>query len=190
MSLIRPVGFAIVVALLSTAASLTALSAPQQGPPMPTPGPEHAFLKMDVGTWDAVAELNLGPGTPPMTMKGVEVNTIGCEGLCLTTVFKGEGPGGPFEGHGLVAWDPAKKKYVGSWTDSMSTGLATTEGTYDPATKKWTGWMEGPDMTGKVVKTRSVSEWTAAGGRVMTAYAAGPDGKEMQVMKITYTRRK
>lgn len=32
---------------------------------MPKPGPEHAILKMDEGTWNAVVELNPGPGAPP-----------------------------------------------------------------------------------------------------------------------------
>jgi hypothetical protein len=72
----------------------------------------------------------------------------------------------------------------------MSSGLALMESTYDPATKKGSGWMEGPDMTGKVMKTRNEVEWKGDNSRVMTAWAPGPDGKEMQVMKITYTRRK
>ena len=169
---------------------LGAHSSAQQMPPPPKPGPEHELLKMDEGTWDAVVEFVMAPGAPPMTSKGVETNTIGCGGLCLITDFKGEAMGAPFHGHGVVTWDPAKKKYPGSWTDSMSAGLAVTESTYDPATKKWNGWMEGPDMTGKVMKTRSVVEWKDANTRVMTAYAPGPDGKEMQVMKITSTRRK
>jgi len=125
-----------------------------------------------------------------MKSKGVEVNTIGCGGLCIITDFKGEAMGAPFHGHGVMAWDPAKKKYVGSWTDSMSAGLALSESTYDPATKKWTGWMEGADMTGKVTKTRSVVEWRGASTRVFTMYGPGPDGKEMEGMKITYTKRK
>ena len=72
----------------------------------------------------------------------------------------------------------------------MSMGLALMESTYDAATKKWSGWMEGPDMTGKVMKTRNDVEMKDANNRVMTAYATGPDGKEMQVMKITYVRKK
>ena len=71
----------------------------------------------------------------------------------------------------------------------MSGGLAATEGTYDPAAKRFTGMMEGPDASGTVMKTRSLVEYTE-GGRVMTAYAPGPDGKEMQVLKVTYRRRK
>ena len=157
---------------------------------MPKPGPEHDVLKMDVGTWDAVVEFVMAPGAPPMTSKGVEVNTLGCGGMCLISDFKGEAAGAPFEGHGVMTWDMGKKKYTGSWTDSMSTGLSIMESAYDPAAKKWTGSMEGPDMTGKVMKTRNVVDVKDANNRVMTAYAPGPDGKEMQVLKITYTRRK
>lgn len=98
--------------------------------------------------------------------------------------------GAPFHGHGISVWDAAKKKYTGSWTDSMSTGITAGEHTLDPATKKLTGWMEGPDMTGKTTKSRVVVDYKADGGRVMTSYGPGPDGKEMQTLKITYTRRK
>jgi uncharacterized protein DUF1579 len=166
-----------------------ASAAGQGAPPMPKPGPEHELFKMDVGTWDAVVEFTMAPGQPPVTSKGVEVNTLGCGGLCSITDFKGEAMGTSFHGHGMGTWDATKKKYVGSWTDSMSAGLSLTEGTWDPAKKRFTGTMEGPDMTGKVMKTRSVVEYRE-GTRVMTAYAAGPDGKEMQVLKITYTKRK
>jgi hypothetical protein len=162
----------------------------QQMPPLPKPGPEHAVLKMDAGTWDATVEFVPAPGAPPMISKGVEVNTVGCGGLCLISDFKGEAMGSPFHGHGVTTWDAVKKKYIGGWTDSMSQGFAVTEGTYDPGTRKMSGSMEGPDMTGMVMKTRTVSEWRDANTRVMTAFAAGPDGKEMQVMKITSTRRK
>ena len=57
-----------------------------------------------------------------------------------------------FEGHGTETYDKGKKKYVGSWTDSMSTGLSTSEGTYDATSKTMTGWMVGPDMDGQCVE--------------------------------------
>ena len=164
-------------------------AAGQGAPPMPKPGPEHELFKRDAGTWDAVVEVTFAPGQPPVTSKGVEVNTLGCGGLCSITDFKGDLMGSAFHGHGMGTWDAAKKKYVGSWTDSMSRGLSLTEGTWDPATKRFTGTMESTDLMGNAMKTRSVAEYKD-GTRVMTAYATGPDGKEMQVMKITYTRRK
>ena len=127
---------------------------------MPKPGPEHAVLKMDVGTWDAAVEINPGPGMDAMKSKGVEVNTLGCGGLCLITDFKGEMmPGMAFHGHGTVAWDVTKKQYRTSWTDSMSQGLSIGELTWDPKAKKLAGTMEGPDQSGQVMKVRTVSEY-------------------------------
>jgi hypothetical protein len=176
--------------VITVAAVLVATPALAQ-PPMPTPGPEHAIFKMDEGTWDATIELTPGPGMPSMTSTGVETNTIGCGGLCLVTDFKGElMPGMNFHGHGLTTWDSAARKYVGTWTDSMSSGLASMTGTYDSAAKKMTTTTENRDPSGALVKSRSVSEYPAPDRRVMTMYAAGPDGKENQTLRITYTRQK
>ena len=57
----------------------------------------------------------------------------------------------------------------------MSTGLLIGESTYDPAKKTVTGYMEGPDMTGKVVKSKSVVEYKPDGSRVFTMYM--PDAR-------------
>jgi len=182
-------GLGLATVSLILAAGWAAAQAPAM--PMPKPGPEHAILKQDVGTWDATVEMFMAPGAPPMVSKGVETNNMGCGGLCLITDFKGEmAPGQAFYGHGVTTWDPAKKKYVGSWTDSMSAGLGIGESTYDAARKTVTGWMEGPDMTGKVVKSKSLVEYKDADTRVFSMYQAGPDGKEMLGMKISYKRRK
>ena len=63
------------------------------------------------------------PGAPVQKSKAVEVDTLGCSGLCLITDVKGDMMGMPFEGHGVSTWDPAKKKYVGSWTMKDGTEL-------------------------------------------------------------------
>jgi len=177
-------------AALSLGAALSlAVAAVAQDMPMPKPGPEHKVLEMDAGTWDATVEMFMAPGAPPTTSQGTETNTIGCGGLCLISDFKSVMAGAPFHGHGTSAWDPAKKKYVGTWTDSMSAGISVSESTYDPATKTATGWMEGPDMTGKVVKSKAVAQYKDANTRVFTMYTTGPDGKEVPSMKISYTRK-
>jgi hypothetical protein len=174
---------------LAAGAVLSGAAVAQDMPPLPKPGPEHKVLEMDAGTWEATVETFTEPGKPPMVSKGVETNTLGCGGLCLISDVKGQMGPTPFHGHGTSTWDPNKKKYVGTWTDSMSTGIAMGESTYDPATKKATGMMEGPDMTGKVVKSRSVVEYKDANTRVMEMFSTGPDGKEMQVMKISYKKK-
>lgn len=175
-------GIALVAAALLVAASAAVFA---QDMPMPKPGPEHELLRSDAGTWDATIQMTTPGG--PMTSTGVEVNRMGCGGLCLISDFTGEFmPGTKFEGHGVNAYDSAKKKYVGSWTDSMSSGIMTGESTYDPATRTMTGWMESSDMTGATVKTKSVVEHKDPDTRVFTMY--GPDGSAG--MTITYKRRK
>jgi len=161
----------------------------QAMPPMPKPGPEHAILKQEEGTWDATVEMWPAPGAPPAVSKGVETSTMGCGGLCLITDFKGDMMGSAFTGHGVSTYDGAKKKYSGVWIDSMSTGLSQMEATYDSAKKVMTGNMEGPDMTGKMMKMKSVTEYKEGGTRVFTMYNVGADGKESPGMRITYKKR-
>ena len=174
--------------LTLAAACLVPAAAAAQAPPMPQPGPEHAVLKEDAGTWDASIEM-LMPGAPPTPSKGVEVSTVGCNGLCVATEFKGEVMGAPFQGAGVTTWDPQKKKYIGSWTDSMTSGLAMTEGTWDAATKTLNSTMTTPDGAGGTVALRSTVVYSE-GKRVFTLHMPGPDGKEAPSMRITYTRRK
>jgi hypothetical protein len=170
---------AVVAALLGAPVSRA-----QDMPPMPKPGPEHEVLKGDVGTWNAKVEM-VTPGGP-VTSTGVETNRLGCGGLCLVSDFKGEMmPGVTFEGHGMSAYDAQKKKYVGTWSDSMSQGIAVGESTWDPATKTMNGTMEGPDASGGTAKMKTVVEYKDPNTRVFTMYM--PDGKPG--MKITYTRK-
>jgi hypothetical protein len=178
--------------LILVALSVPALAATAraQMPPMPQPGPEHAFLKADVGTWDATVEFLMMPGAPPAASKGTEtVRMLG--DFWQLSEFKGEMMGQPFEGLGTTGWDSTKKKYVGSWIDSMTPGSSTMEGTYDAATKTMKATMEGPDPTGAVTKTSVTTQWKDADTRVFTMYGpAGADGKAPEVMRITYKRRK
>jgi len=173
------------------------LATAQGMPPLPKPGPEHAIYKDIAGTWDAKVETFMAPGAPPSVSNGTETSHVGCGGLCLISDFKGSfvmgppsTPPTPFEGHGTETYDTSKKKYVGSWTDSMSTGLTVTESTHDAATKTMTGWMEGPDMEGKVSKMKSTAVMKDPNTRVFSMYNVGADGKESLGMRITYTRRK
>lgn len=171
-------------------AKTTQAAMPEGMPPLPKPGPEQDLLKRDVGVWDATVEMMMGPpGTAPAASKGVETNTL-LGGLWLVTDFKGDMMGMPFQGHGTTGWDPDKKKYVGTWVDTMSTSVSTSEGTYDPAAKSMTSWMEAKDPTGATTKMKTVSEWKDKDTRVFTMYAPPPGGgADMQTMRITYKRR-
>ncbi len=161
-----------------------------QMPPSPKPGPEHELLKRDVGVWDATIELQGPPGTPPTVSKGTETVSLACGGLWQITDFKGDLMGQPFEGHGMTGYDPSRKKYVGTWVDSMSAGLTEVQGTHDPAKNVMTSTMEGTDAAGTPTKSKQIAEWKDADTRLFTMYVNLPDGNEFPVMKITYKRRK
>jgi hypothetical protein len=173
--------------LIVAVALCTAAAAHAQDFEMPKPGPEHQILTKEVGTWDATVEM-LMPPSPPS--KGVETNTLGPGGLWIINDFKSEMMGAPFHGHGITGWDPAKKKYVGTWVDSMSTSVAITESTYNAADRSMTGYINtvGPD--GSPARLKAVTQMQDDDTRVFTMYMPGPDGKEAPSMRITYKRRK
>jgi hypothetical protein len=129
------------------------------------------------------------PGKPPTVSKGTETNAM-IGGLWLVSDFKSEMMGQTFQGRGTTGWDPNKKKYVSSWIDSMSTGFTMGDATYDAATKTLTGTMEGPDMSGNMVKMKETTQWKDADTKIFTMFAPGPDGKDVAMMKISYKRRK
>jgi hypothetical protein len=157
--------------------------------PMPKPGPEHEFLKKDVGTWDAKVEMYTSPGAAPTVSEGTE--TISMVGpFWQVARFESQMMGEPFHGLGTLGYDPTQKKFVGTWIDSMTPGLSLAEGTYDSGTKTFTGTMEIRDMNDKTVKVRETTEWKDANTRVFTMYGPkGADGKEPVNMRISYKRR-
>jgi hypothetical protein len=152
------------------------------------PGQEQNLLKQDVGVWDATIESTMEPGGKPNVTKGSETNTL-LGSRWLISDFKGELMGLPFQGHAVMGYDPAKKKYTGTWVDSMSTNISVLEGTYDPKTKTMTSWMESPGPDGKPMKMRSTSEWKDDDTRIFTMHSPAGQGDEFAMMKITYKRR-
>jgi hypothetical protein len=146
------------------------------------PGPEHQTLKNLAGTWDATVEM-MQPGVP--ASKGVETNKLLADGLWVVSDFKSQMGEKPFEGHGVWGYDPVKKKYVGTWVDSMTASLTLSEGTFDAATKTATDIMEGPGPDGKPMKIKATTVWKDNDTRVFTMFMG-----EQPSMRITYTRRK
>jgi Protein of unknown function (DUF1579) len=94
------------------------------------PLPEHKILASDEGTWDATIRMYAGgPDAEPSVSKGSEVNEVLPGGLWVLSKFEGEFGGMKFHGRGQFGFDPVKKKYVGTWLDSMST-VRKPEGDY------------------------------------------------------------
>jgi hypothetical protein len=157
----------------------------------PKPGRQHEFLKQFEGTWDAAAKFQGEPGKPMMESKGVETATLGLGGFWLTYEYKGEMMGAPFTGHGTMGYDQQKQKYVGTWIDSMKSGLFISEGTGDEHGKVFTMIAQGYcDAEGKSITMKQVSEIKDHDHWTLTFLSPNPDGKETVMGTIEYTRRK
>jgi Protein of unknown function (DUF1579) len=161
------------------------MAAPAAAQQPPKPGPEHEFLKEMAGTWDCTVKF-MGQES-----KGTMVYKMGLGGLWLLSSFDGEFGGQKFEGSGMDSYDPAKKKFVSVWADSMVATPMLSEGTYDKAARKLTMLGEGPPgPDGKPTKSTSVTEYKDPDTMIMTMSGPGPDGKEAVMMTITFKRKK
>jgi hypothetical protein len=178
-------GFMRAAACLAAILALGLAAGASAQPMPPQPGPEHEILKRDVGVWDSTMEMSF-PGGPPMTMTGVETNTL-MAGRWLVTKTESDMMGQTFEGRGITGWDSGKKAYVGVWADSMNTEITHSESTYDPEKDALVGWMEMPDPMGGKSKVKTVEEWPEENTRLVKIY--GPDGGDAPFMTITYKKR-
>lgn len=157
----------------------------------PKPGKEHEWLKQLEGKWDIAGKFFMDPSQPPMEIKGTDSSKLELGGFWLKTHFKGDFLGKKFEGRGATGYSPAKKKYVGTWVDSMMPHLFVLEGTLDEAGKVLTMTGEGLDpSTGKPAKERWVIEIKGPESHTMTFYTTFAEGKEQKTGEMTYTKQK
>jgi len=171
-------------------AALLVRAADAQEPPMPGPSPEHEILKMDVGTWDATTKVWPAPGAEPMTGKGTETNKMLEGNMWLMSRFESDFGGMPYVGMGAFGYDPAEKKYVGGWIDSMSPYMSISKGDYDPATKTMTMITETRDaMTGKPVTQKAIGRYVDDDTRTFEIQQKGDDGSYWKMLEIQYKRR-
>jgi len=170
------------VASLFGAVALTVLVVPAvQAQEGPKPGAEHEILKKMVGDWTLTMKFG------GMESKGTVNYKMVLGGLWLEGNLESELMGMKFTGKGLDTYDAGKKKYVGIWVDSMSTGPMVLEGDYDKAKKTLTMSGTGPGEDGKPQKYKSVSEMPDDDTINFTMYVG--DGKD-PAFTIVYKRKK
>ena len=104
------------------------------------------------------------------------------------------GPGGKmkttqFKGMGINGYDNLKQKFVSSWIDNMGTGIATSEGTYDTATKTFTYTGDEETAPGTTTKVRETLQMTDK-NHCLLQWFENRAGQEAKTMEISYTRAK
>lgn len=169
-----------------------ARSGAAQTPPLTKPTPEHAHLTREVGVWDAKSSTWATPDAEPTHSTGIETNRM-LGKTWLISDFDGDNQGEKFSGHMQLGYDPLKKKFVGTWIDSIEPFLFTMEGDYDNATHTWTLMMTGTSaLTGKPETAKLITRYLDDDTKVFEMHmpVEGKNGEWWKFMETKYTRRK
>ena len=160
----------------------------------------HKLLASLDGTWDCNVKMWMDGDTSkkPEVSKSTAVRKSIMDGryviMDVTGKMEMPGPDGKkkemtFKGQGTEGYDNVKKKFVGTWIDSMGTGVMMSEGDYDPATKTFTYTGEIEIMPGMKQKIREVVKLTDKNHMDFEWYE-DRGGQEMKTMEISYTKKK
>jgi len=152
------------------------------------PGPEHEFLKSMVGSWKAVTKAWMSPGEPQVS-EGTSTRTLILGGRFVMDEFKSTFMDQPFEGFGTTGYDLGKKEYVGTWSDTMGTGILMSRGKMDPSGKvmTMTGSYDDP-VNGEKKTMREITKIVSPNQHVFEIWE-NQGGKDVKIMEITYTRQ-
>jgi len=176
-----------IAALICSTASLQA----QEMPEMPKPVKEHEWLQKFMGEWNVEMECSGGPGQEPMKGKGTEkVRMLG--GFWVISEGEGEMMGQAMSNILTIGYDTDKKKYVGTWVDSMMNQMWKYEGTVNSEGTTLTLETEGPCpmQGGKICKFREAIEFKGKDQKVFTSSIQGEDGAWTKIVTATATRTK
>jgi hypothetical protein len=156
-----------------------------------TPGDAHKKLNPMAGTFTADVKMWMQPGAPPSGGTGVAENRWALDGRFLQQNFTGTFMGMPFTGVGYTGYDNIRKKYIGTWMDTMTTSMMISTGTANADGKSYTftSSMDDP-MTGKSSPVKETVTVVDDDHHTLEMWGAGPDGKMFKMMEIAYTRKK
>lgn len=156
----------------------------------PEPQPEHRWLERLVGNWTFEGEAVMGPDKPPETCSGSE-STRSLGGLWVLCEGQMPGPDGkPATTLMTLGYDPAKRKFVGTFVASMMTHLWQYEGTLDAGGTVLTLDCEGPSFAaeGKMANYQDVITLGDDGSRTLTSRFQADDGSWHEFMTSRYRR--
>lgn len=178
----------ILLALVLPLVTLSGLPLPQDPQEAPKPLPQHALLQKHAGTWDAVIVTHMPDGQDQRAKGKMVTKKVG--GFHTVDEFEGEVMGAPFTGRGSNSYCPVRKKFLSTWVDSMTGAPLLLLGDYDEKAKQLTMTGEAFGQSGKLEPCRTVTKFVDDDHFVWTFHGAGPDGTEMEFMRIEYTRAK
>ena len=183
------------IAVLTTVLTLSILCSSvsaQEQPNVPGPEKEHEWLKKFEGEWKTISKGKAGPDQPAMEITGkISSRMIGK--LWVINEMNADFGGARMHGIQTVGYDPAKKKYVGTWVDSMMNHMWKYEGTVDESGNKLNLDARGPaamSPDGKPGLYRDSYEFKTPDLIIVTSSAQNEDGEWVPFMTGEATRVK
>lgn len=184
----KPLWVSLFSLTLLLSASLVRAQDEAQEQQFPPPGEEQKALAMMAGEWDVKMDCKMSPAGPvPGT--GTYTAKMDLNGYFLCCDLRASLGEMPFEGKAITGYDPWQKKYVGTWVDSMSPALYKIEGEWDKEHKTYTESISGPGPDGKPMSFTMTTTVKDKDHLVSKMVMPGPDGNEMEMMTMTYTRK-
>lgn len=154
------------------------------------PLPEHKWLEQLVGDWNVEVECVMGPDQPPMKHTGTETT----KSLAVWVQCDGTMPmpdGG--EGHTVMTlgYDPAKKRFIGTFIGSMMTHMWVYDGELNADRTALTLDADGPSFTdpAKIAKYQDKITIVSPDHRILTSQFLGDDGQWHPFMTGHYRRK-
>ena len=186
--MMKPIVLAIAF-LVSIPASGSASAAQEGMPAMPKPTKEHKWLKKFVGHWDSESAGAAGEGQPVIKTKGTIKSRMMGDFWVVNTI-EATVSGMPYKAVQTIGYDVEKKKYVGTWIDSMAGFMWHYTGVVEKNGTKLVLEATGPDMMvpGKTSQYRDAYEFKSDNEVIATSSMLGPDGKWVTHMTGSSTR--
>jgi len=155
-----------------------------------TPGEMHQMLAAAAGDWDTKSTYWMNAGDDPVVSEGTTNVEMILGGRYQKSTTTSEMMGMPFEGISITAFDNATKEFNNVWIDNMGTGVMTSKGKYNEASKKVVlkGTYVDP-ITGNEEPFMETYEVVDNDHHTFEMFTY-PGGQEFKSMIVEYTRKK
>lgn len=163
------------------------------------PGENHKLLEKMAGDWDAEVTFVFDPTKAPEVNKTTSKKEMVLGGRFLFSAYEIKTGAMPHSGRGYIGYNNLTKKFQMMNLSTTYTAMEMDDGDYDAKTKAITfkSAMKELDWGGQKIRysTRTVITLESDDKHTFSIFTTYPDmkemeGKEIEEVKIVYTRRK
>jgi hypothetical protein len=160
-------------------------------PQMPKPTKEHEWLQKFVGQWKTQSKGVAAEGQPVIETQGTITSQM-VGRFWVVNNIEATVSGMAYKGVQTIGYDVKKKKYVGTWIDTMNGFMWQYTGSVEKNGTKLVLEAIGPDMMDpkKTSRYRDAYEFKSNNEVVVTSSMLGPDDKWVTFMTGSSTKTK